>query len=280
MLQKEKKLVCGEHILSLQNPLLMGILNLTPDSFSDGGQFFTPASALSRARQMVSDGADIIDIGGESTRPGAQAVSDDEELNRVIPVIEKLANEINIPISIDTSKATVMYEAVHSGASMINDVRALRENKALETAAQLNVPVCLMHMQGEPRSMQKNIHYTDVISDVIKFLSDRVQVCNDAGIANSQIIIDPGFGFGKTLKHNLALLRAIPEFVQIGLPVLTGLSRKSMIGELTGKSVERRLSGSLAMAAIAIQSGAQIIRVHDVAETRDIISIYTAVKSA
>jgi dihydropteroate synthase len=279
MSQKPKQLVCGKHELSLQKPLLMGILNLTPDSFSDGGNFTNYDMALSRAVQLVADGADILDIGGESTRPGAQAVSEDEELNRVVPVIEQLSGEIDIPISIDTSKATVMYEAVQAGASMINDVRALQESNTLETVAKLDVPVCLMHMQGEPRTMQKNIHYDNVVQDVLHFLMARAEVCTNSGITGSRIIIDPGFGFGKTLAHNLSLLKALPEFVKTGYPVLAGLSRKSMIGELTGKPVEERLAGSLALAAIAINSGAQIIRVHDVAETKDILSIYAAVNS-
>ena len=275
----QTNLQCSSFKLSLQEPLLMGILNVTPDSFSDGGQFDNFDSAIQKAKQMIADGADIIDIGGESTRPGAAVVSEDEELQRVVPLIEKLSDELDVPISIDTSKAVVMYEAVQAGASMINDVYALQKDNALQTAAQLNVPVCLMHMQGKPETMQKTVEYKNVIQEVYDFFQERIDHCVDSGINKDNIIIDPGFGFGKLLQHNVRLLNNLSLFVESGFPVLAGLSRKSMLGQITGKDVNQRLASSLAVAQIAIEKGAQIIRVHDVAETKDILRVLQAMKA-
>lgn len=274
----QKYLQCAKFRLNLQEPLIMGILNVTPDSFSDGGRFNDFNSAIQKAKQMIADGADIIDIGGESTRPGSAEVSEDEELQRVVPLIEKLSQEIQVPISIDTSKATVMYEAVQAGASMINDVYALQQKNALETAAQLNVPVCLMHMQGVPRSMQSVISYKNVTQEVLKLLQERIDACLKSGIDPELIVIDPGFGFGKLLEHNLELLNNLHEFVDSGFPVLAGLSRKSMLGQITNKDVDDRLAASLTVAQIAIEKGAQIIRVHDVAESKDMLRVLQAVK--
>ena len=276
MSSQVKSLICGRFSLSLKKPLIMGILNVTPDSFSDGGQFTNFDSAVMHAQKMVENGADIIDVGGESTRPGADAVSVDMELQRVIPVIEKLSQEIDIPISIDTSKAAVMYEAIHAGASMINDVFSLQNEDSLSVAASLDVPICLMHMQGTPVSMQKNIAYQDVVNDVLKFLEQRIKACVAAGVTKNNIIIDPGFGFGKTLQHNLALLDSLAAFTDLGYPVLAGLSRKSMLESLSGRAVNNRLAGSLALALIAVNNGASILRVHDVAETRDFLAVSQA----
>lgn len=269
---------CG--MLDLSRPRIMGILNVTPDSFSDGGRFDRLEAALSHARQMAEAGADIIDIGGESTRPGAAPVSEDEELARVIPVIEILAKELDVPLSVDSSKPRVMREAVAAGASMVNDVNALRTPGALAAVAELGVPVCLMHMQGEPRTMQRAPHYEDVLGEVRDFLMARVGDCLEAGIRAEDIVLDPGFGFGKTLDHNLALLRGLPELCRSGFPVLVGISRKSMIGVLTGREVAQRLAGSLAAAVLALEGGARILRVHDVAETRDVLRVWEAVRLA
>lgn len=269
------KLIARLHDAS---PLVMGILNVTPDSFSDGGQFTNKASALEHANQMIDDGATIIDIGGESTRPGAQAVSIDEELQRTIPVIEALSVNPDILISIDTSKPEVMKAAVEVGACLINDVRALREPGALEMAAQLDVPVCLMHMQGQPRTMQKEPRYDDVVTDVKNFLTERVEACIAAGINRQNLIIDPGFGFGKTLEHNLTLFKHLESFHELKLPILVGVSRKSMIGMLLDRPVEERLPASLAMAALATWLGAKILRVHDVRETVDAVRMINAIK--
>ncbi len=273
-------LQCAKYKLNLQEPLIMGILNVTPDSFSDGGQFNNFDAAIVQAKQMLADGVDIIDIGGESTRPGAAAVSEDEELQRVVPLIEKLSQEIDVPISIDTSKATVMYEAVQAGASMINDVYALQKDKALQTAAQLKVPVCLMHMQGSPETMQKNVQYKNITQEVFDFFEKRIEACLEFGLNKEHIIIDPGFGFGKHLQHNLELLNKLDLFVESGFPVLAGLSRKSMLGQITGKDVKNRLAASLAVAQIALQKGSQIIRVHDVAESKDMVRVLQAIKMA
>lgn len=260
----------------------MGILNITPDSFSDGGDFFTPAAALEHARHMVAAGADIIDIGGESTRPGAEPVSVADELSRVIPVIETLhAEQLPVVLSIDTRKPEVMTAAVAAGAGMINDVCALQTPGALQVAAQCDVPVCLMHMQGEPRSMQKQPHYDNVVAEVLGFLRQRIEACQQAGIARQRLIIDPGFGFGKTLKHNLALMRHLPDFVALGVPVLVGVSRKTMIGALLDDApLDERLFGSVALAALAVWQGAQIVRVHDVRETADALRVVHAVQQA
>jgi dihydropteroate synthase len=255
-------------------PLIMGILNITPDSFSDGSLYNSVDSALERAKEMQHQ-VDIFDIGGESTRPGAAEVSVEQEIDRVIPVIETVS-QLGIPISVDTSKAQVMQAAVSAGAKMINDVRALQEPDALRTAVELKVPVCLMHMQGQPREMQEKPQYNNVVKEVSEFLLQRAQICQQAGINKELICLDPGFGFGKTLQHNLELLSKMDQLVSLGYPVLAGLSRKSMLGLLTNKPVEKRLAASLAVAQIAMQKGARIIRVHDVAETYDIRQVVQA----
>ena len=272
-----KSLDCGGKPLRLDRPQIMGVLNITPDSFSDGGKFIGREAAIEHAHAMVSVGAAIIDIGGESTRPGAADVSVDQELARVIPVIEALSDAIPAIISIDTSKPEVMVAAVAAGAGLINDVRALQEPGALEAAAGLPVPVCLMHMLGQPRTMQHDPHYDDVVEDVYDFLMQRLALCEQHGIARSRILLDPGFGFGKSLQHNLRLLAHLERFHQAGLPLLVGMSRKSMLGMILDKPVEGRLYGSLALAAIAAWQGAQVIRVHDVAETADVVRVVAAV---
>ncbi len=277
MFDTTPQLNCAGKIPSFDIPRVMGIVNVTPDSFSDGGQNSTTESAIAHALQLVSDGADVLDIGGESTRPGAQEISEAEELQRVIPVIEALAKQITIPIAIDTSKPGVMRAAVKAGASIINDVFALRRDDALDVAAELKVPVILMHMQGEPGSMQTAPHYDDAVAEVHSFLTQRIFACEMAGISKKNIVIDPGFGFGKSLEHNLALLAQLQRFVEMGVPVLAGLSRKSMIGNLTGRDVNDRVFGSVAAALIAAQNGAKIIRVHDVAATVDALKVWNAV---
>ncbi len=261
-----------------QRPLVMGILNVTPDSFSDGGQFSSPQQAIDRAKVMIEAGVDIIDIGGESTRPGAAAVSIEDELKRVLPVIEAVA-PLGKPISIDTSKAQVMSAAVSAGAAMINDVCALQEPGALDAAAECQVPVCLMHMQGSPRTMQQSPSYREVVLDVMAFLERRVEQCLQAGIKRELLSIDPGFGFGKRLEHNLALLSELPRFHQLQLPLLIGISRKSMLGEITGKPIEQRVAASVAAAVLAADRGARIIRVHDVSETVDALKVWSAVST-
>jgi dihydropteroate synthase len=258
----------------------MGILNVTPDSFSDGGDFFSREHALERAFAMVEEGVDIIDIGGESTRPGASAVSAQEEIDRVVPVIEALAAVLPVPLSVDTSKPAVMRAAVEAGAGMINDVYALRREGALDVVRSLDVPVCLMHMQGEPRSMQEAPRYDDVVAEVSAFLSARRRVCEQAGVQRRRLIIDPGFGFGKTLAHNLALLRNLHLLCRLGVPVLVGISRKSMIGSLLNRAMNDRLYGSLAAAVIASLKGASILRVHDVRPTVDALTIVEALSQA
>jgi len=268
-----------DRVLDLSTPQVMGILNVTPDSFSDGGQFSKIDNALLKATAMVNEGATIIDIGGESTRPGASDVSLQEELDRVIPIIAKISTSLDCMISIDTSKALVMREAVNAGAHIINDVRALQEDGALQTAVDVNVPVCLMHMQGAPRSMQNAPLYENLLAEVEGFLLDRVQTCVNAGIKKDNIILDLGFGFGKSIDNNFELLAATKQFVTLGYPILTGVSRKSMFGQLLNREVNERLAGSLAGALIAIQQGSQIIRVHDVAETVDIIKVQQEVAS-
>ncbi len=257
----------------------MGVLNLTPDSFSDGGRFTRLDDAVEQALDMERAGAAIIDIGGESTRPGAGAVTVEEELDRVLPVIRELAARLTVPMSIDTSKAEVMAEAVAGGAAMINDVRALREPGALEAARSLDVPVCLMHMRGEPRTMQHEPHYDDVVADVKRFLAGRIDACEAAGISRGQLIVDPGFGFGKTLEHNLRLFAALGEFCDLGTPILVGLSRKSMIGAIIDKPVDDRLYAGVALAALAAWQGAGIIRTHDVGPTLDALRSCHAVRS-
>ena len=269
-----RELDCGGRRLVLDRPRVMGILNVTPDSFSDGGRYLDPGAAVERAWRMVEEGADIIDVGGESTRPGAAPVPPEEELRRVVPVIEAVAAKLPVPVSVDTSKPEVMGAAVAAGAGLVNDVRALRAPGALEAAAELGVPVCLMHMQGEPRTMQRAPAYRDVVAEVRAFLLERVAACEAAGIPRERILIDPGFGFGKTLEHNLALMRRLDAFVETGLPVLVGVSRKSMIGALLGDApVERRLHGSVAAAVVAACKGAAIVRVHDVAPTVEALRV-------
>ena len=256
----------------------MGVLNVTPDSFSDGGNFLSVVQAVARGRQMVEEGADLIDVGGESTRPGSAPVTADEELGRVLPVIEALTAEVPVPISIDTSKAEVMRRAVEAGAGLINDVRSLQAQGALEAALELGVPVCLMHMLGEPRTMQEAPSYRDVVAEVRAFLLERVAACREAGLAREQILVDPGFGFGKTVEHNLALLARLETLVQTGYPVLVGLSRKSLVGKLLhGAPVNRRLYGSLALAVIAATKGAAVVRVHDVRPTVEALHVTEAV---
>jgi dihydropteroate synthase len=267
-----------DNFLDLTTSKVMGVLNVTPDSFSDGGAFNMLENGLSQAALMLSEGADIIDIGGESTRPGAQAVTVQQELDRVIPVIEAVFKRFDTIVSIDTSKAQVMKEAINAGASLINDVRALQENGALDIAVKANVPVCLMHMQGQPRLMQQNPCYDDVVKDVMTFLQDRISVCRKAGIAENQIIVDPGFGFGKSIEHNYQILANLERFHELNVPVMAGMSRKSMIGNLLQRKIDQRLAGSIATATIAAQKGAQIIRVHDVKETIDAVKIVNIIK--
>ncbi|WP_127478840.1 dihydropteroate synthase [Sulfurivermis fontis] len=271
---------CAGKPLDLSVPRVMGILNVTPDSFSDGGRFIAPAMAVARARQMVAEGAAIIDIGGESTRPGAAAVTVEEEIARVVPVIEALAAELPVPISVDTSKPEVMRAAVAAGAGLINDVYALRLPGALAAAAELGVPVCLMHMQGEPRTMQQAPQYVDVVAEVRDFLAQRVADCIAAGIARERILLDPGFGFGKTLAHNLSLLKHLPLLQELGLPLLVGMSRKSMIGAVLDAPVGERVYGSVAAHALALWLGAAVVRVHDVKATVDALKLVQAVRQA
>jgi dihydropteroate synthase len=268
---------CNGRPLDLDRTRICGIVNVTPDSFSDGGHFIDPARAVELGLRLVEEGADLLDIGGESTRPGAEAVDAATEIARVIPVVEALARQVRVPISIDTSKPDVMRAAVAVGAGLINDVRALREDGALDAAAALGVPVVLMHMQGDPRTMQDDPQYDDVVGEVHRFLTDRLFSCQMAGIDKKKILVDPGFGFGKTLEHNLALLRQLKRFAEIA-PVFAGLSRKGMIGTLTGrKDHADRAAGSVAAALIAVQNGALIVRVHDVAITRDALAVWSAV---
>lgn len=256
---------------------VMGILNVTPDSFSDGGQFACFDGALKQAEYMIENGVDIIDIGGESTRPGADDVSVKDEVFRVIPLLKAIKSRFDINISIDTSKAEVMSEAIIYGADMINDVRALQNENCLNTISQSNIAVCLMHMQGMPRTMQNNPQYTDIINDILKFFRQRIHCCEQHGINKERLVLDPGFGFGKTSAHNYEILAQFAQFKSLGLPVLAGLSRKSMIGDLLNRDVNERLAGSLTAAIVAVQQGAEIIRVHDVQESVDAINILKAV---
>ncbi|MBL8257512.1 MAG: dihydropteroate synthase [Pseudoxanthomonas mexicana] len=269
---------CAGRILRLDRPQVMGIVNVTPDSFSDGGEHDTLDAAVAHALRLVEEGADLLDIGGESTRPGADEVPLEEELRRVVPVIERLAAQASVPISIDTSKPEVMRAAVQAGAGMINDVYGLRREGALDAAAALGVPVVLMHMQGEPRSMQAAPDYDDVVADVHRFLAERIFVAEMAGIPKQHIVIDPGFGFGKDTTHNLQLLARLDRFVELGVPVLAGLSRKRSIGQLTGRDAPaERIFGSVAAHLIAAQRGAMIVRVHDVAATVDALKVWNAI---
>jgi dihydropteroate synthase len=274
-----RTLDCAGRELRLDQPRIAGIVNVTPDSFSDGGKFIDTDAAIAHGLKLAEEGADLLDIGGESTRPRAEPISVDEEIARVVPVIAALSKQTAIPISIDTSKPDVMRAAVAAGAGMINDVYALRSEGALDAAAALKVPVCLMHMLGEPRTMQNDPRYDDVVSDVRRFLAERIFACEMSGIDKKKIIVDPGFGFGKTLEHNLALLRALDQFAALGVPLMVGLSRKKMIGTITGRELDDRAVGSAAAAMIAVQKGAAIVRVHDVAATKDALAIWTAVAS-
>ncbi|MDH3219983.1 MAG: dihydropteroate synthase [Gammaproteobacteria bacterium] len=262
------------------NLRIMGVINTTPDSFSDGGLFDTTEKAFEHAMKLIADGAQILDVGGESTRPGSQPVSLDEELARVIPLIKAVRQVSTIPISIDTSKPLVMQSAVEAGADIINSIWALRLDDSLEVAAELGVPVCLMHMQGTPETMQQNPHYENVVTEVRDFLAARIDAAVDAGIAIENIIVDPGFGFGKTTAHNLQLLNSLAEFRSLGVPVLAGLSRKKMIGRILDRPADQRLYGSLSLAVMAAMLGADILRVHDVAETAEAITMVRALAEA
>jgi len=267
---------CGRFELSLERPLVMGVLNVTPDSFSDGGRFFARDAAAGHARRMVDEGAAIIDIGGESTRPGAQAVSETEELARVLPVLEAL-RDLPVPVSVDTRSAAVMRAALAAGASMINDIDALGTEGAAAAVANTGCAVCLMHMKGAPATMQAEPHYDDVVGEVKAYLARRIAAAERAGIARERIVADPGFGFGKTAEHNLELLRRLPEFAELRVPLLAGWSRKTTLGTITGRPVSERLAASLAAALLAAQGGARILRVHDVRETRDVLAVWQAV---
>ena len=271
---------CGKKVLDLSRAHVMGILNATPDSFSDGGRDATLAAALQRALAMVADGASIIDIGGESTRPGAAAVSVQQELDRVAPLVELIAAESDVIISVDTSTPAVITETARLGAGLINDVRSLQREGALTAAAATGLPVCLMHMRGEPQTMQDAPHYEDVAAEVMLFLQQRMAACAQVGIAPERIVLDPGFGFAKNLQHNYELFQRLPELWQLQRPLLVGVSRKSMVGNVVHKPVDQRLSGSLALAVMALERGAKILRVHDVAETMDVLKIFNAVQSA
>lgn len=273
----QKLLRCGNRELDLSSPRVMGILNVTPDSFSDGGSHASVDSAFAHARRMVDEGAAIIDVGGESTRPGAPAVPVQQEMDRVMPVLERIVRELDVCVSVDTSTPAIMAAAAASGAHLVNDVRALRRDGALQAAADTGLPVCLMHMQGEPSAMQQAPRYDDVVQEVVAFLRQRMDACIAAGIGRDRLLVDPGFGFGKTVAHNLALLRRLDEFSRLGVPVLAGLSRKSMIGAmLGGRPVDGRLHGSVAAAVIAALNGAAILRVHDVGPTVDALAVVAA----
>lgn len=269
-------MIFADKTLDLSTPKVMGILNVTPDSFSDGGRFNQLEHALHQAQSMLDQGADLIDVGGESTRPGAADVGTQQELDRVVPVIEAISSRFDTLISIDTSKAQVMSEAVNAGAVLINDVRALREQGALEAAAASNAAVCLMHMQGQPRTMQHSPAYNDLMDDISNFFRQRIRACDAAGIKKERILLDPGFGFGKTLQHNYQLLNRLAHFHQLGCPLLVGMSRKSMVGKILDNDVDERLAGSLACATLAAFKGAQIIRVHDVKPTVDALKVVQA----
>lgn len=277
------KIPCGDQTLNLYTPKIMAVLNVTPDSFSDGGNCYRDgkldlAQAMNRVETMLSEGADIIDVGGESTRPGADAVSVSDELARVIPVVAEIRKRFDVIVSVDTSQPEVIKQAAEAGAGIINDIRALQLPGALTAAAKTGLPVCLMHMQGKPGSMQNQPEYFNPVVDVRKFLDDRTAACIQAGIARDRILLDPGFGFGKTLAHNLSLFNHLPYLGDLGLPLLVGVSRKSMIGEITGQPVDQRLHGGLALATRALMAGAKILRVHDVRATADIIQVHNALE--
>lgn len=266
----------GPHVLDLSRPVIMGVLNVTPDSFSDGGRFEKPSDALKRAEQMFEEGADVLDVGGESTRPGAAEVPWEEELRRVRPVVEAMAHR-GFPVSVDTSRPEVMRAVIDMGAAIINDVRALRVSGALEAVAASGVGVCVMHMQGTPATMQVAPEYRDVLVEVSDFLRERAQMCEAAGIARDRIVLDPGFGFGKTPDHNLRLLRHLSDIAGMGWPVLAGLSRKSLLGHIVGRPVTDRQSASVTAALIAVERGAVVVRVHDIAATRDALLLWRVV---
>ena len=278
--QPSTRLPCGNRVLDLAHTHVMGILNVTPDSFSDGGRFAALDAALRHAESMVLAGATLIDVGGESTRPGAPAVSQQEELDRVAPVVERISRELDVIVSVDTSAPIVMTEVARLGAGLINDVRSLRREGALQAAAATGLPVCLMHMLGEPGDMQNNPYYDDLVGEVSAFLLDRMQQCAAAGIASDRIVLDPGFGFAKTLQHNLSLFKHMDALLLLGRPLLVGVSRKSMIGQTLNRPVSERLYGSLALAALAMNKGARILRVHDVAQTVDVVRMIAAVECA
>ncbi|MBY1010937.1 dihydropteroate synthase [Pseudomonas aeruginosa] len=278
--QYPTRLPCGSRVLDLACPHVMGILNVTPDSFSDGGRFDWLDDALRHAERMVREGATLIDVGGESTRPGARSVSPTEELERVAPVVERIARELDVVISVDTSTPAVMRETARLGAGLINDVRSLQRDGALDAAVDSGLAVCLMHMRGEPQTMQDAPAYQDVVAEVGAFLQERVDACVAAGIDRERLLLDPGFGFAKTLEHNLVLFRHLQALHGLGLPLLVGVSRKSMIGKVLGREVDERLYGSLALAALALAKGARIIRVHDVAATVDVMRMISAVEMA
>jgi dihydropteroate synthase len=271
---------CGAHTLDLSRPVVMGVLNVTPDSFSDGGRYIDREQALAHALRMVEEGAGILDVGGESTRPGAEAVAAEEEIRRVAPLIEALAKRVATPISVDTSKPEVIAAALQAGAGMVNDVRALREPGALAVAARSNAAICLMHMQGEPRTMQHEPRYDDVVADVAGFLRERVDACVGRGVSRDRLLLDPGIGFGKRLEHNLALLAALPDLSELGLPLMIGVSRKSMLGQLSGRPVGDRLAAGVALAAAAVLAGVSVVRVHDVRETVDAVKAAAALREA
>jgi dihydropteroate synthase len=270
---------CGRFELPLERPLVMGVVNVTPDSFYDGGRHFDPSAAVAHARRLVEEGADLLDVGGESTRPGAAPVTAEEELARILPVLEGIAG-LGVPVSVDTTKPEVMRTALARGAAMINDVTALAAPGAVELVAGSDAAVCLMHMQGSPRTMQAEPTYADVVAEVRDFLAARAAACVAGGMARSRVVVDPGFGFGKTVAHNLTLLAQLGEIAALGYPVLVGWSRKSSLGRITGRPAEERLAGSVAAALIAVQRGARIVRVHDVAATRDALAVLAAVKGA
>ena len=271
----EKGRVTG--LFHLQRPLIMGVVNITPDSFSDGGRFFDTKKAIDHARRLAEEGADIIDIGGESTRPGAAPVSEQEEMDRVLPVLKAIPE---LCVSVDTRRPAVMMAALAAGASMINDIEALQAPGAIDAVRNSHCAVCLMHMKGQPATMQQEPHYDDVVAEVKAFLRDRIAAAEAGGIARSRLVVDPGFGFGKTAAHNLTLLKDLAQLRELGVPVLAGLSRKSTIGRITGRAAPDRLAGSLAMALIALQGGATILRVHDVKDTRDVVAVWEAVRTA
>jgi len=266
---------CGRFTLELARPLIMGVVNVTPDSFSDGGRSLESGAAIAHARRLVDEGADLIDIGAESSRPGAEGISADQELSRLVPVLEGLS-DLTVPVSVDTTKPEVMRAAIGEGATMINDIGALRSPGALEAVSASDAGVCLMHMQGEPRTMQREPRYGDVVAEVRAFLAGRVAAAEASGIARERIVIDPGFGFGKTVEHNFELLRNLGRFAEIGVPVMAGWSRKSTLGAVTGRAPGERLAASVAAALLAVQHGARILRVHDVAATRDALAVLAA----